>query len=84
MRNPPSRTDGKDTEGLHIAVRLQANTKNKLHQKLPHEEKRHFCRTFNSALGRTRTCDLLIRSQSDSPKFMAKLFGAWIAMLLRR
>ncbi len=84
MRNPPSRTDGKDTEGHHIAVRLRANTKNKPHQKLPHEEKRHSCRTFNSALGRTRTCDLLIRSQSYSLKFMAKLFGAWIAMLLRR
>src|SRR5829696_2747760 len=25
-----------------------------------------FCRTFRSALGRTRTCDLLIRSQTRS------------------
>ena len=27
------------------------------------EEKSRVCRTFRSALGRTRTCDLLIRSQ---------------------
>ncbi len=84
MRIHPLERTEKDTEGHHIAVRVRANTKNKLHQKLPHEEKRHFCRTFNSALGRTRTCDLLIRSRSYSLKFMAKLFGAWIAMLLRR
>ncbi len=33
----------------------------------PEKEKPRFCRAFEGALGRTRTCDLLIRSQALYP-----------------
>jgi hypothetical protein len=37
------------------------------HNSSEKEEKSRFCRTFTSALGRTRTCGLLIRSQTLYP-----------------
>ncbi len=41
-------------------------TKSGLCADLKQRKKSRFCRTFGGALGRTRTCDLLIRSQTRS------------------
>src|ERR687885_39962 len=49
-----------------IAVKLRSKGEKQGSARALTNKKSRFCKVFRSALGRTRTCDLLIRSQTRS------------------